>query len=275
MIFSDKFDPMFIVTPKLVNRYNNTKIIIAARAKKILTYFVLLVLVNWSCSAAPPNIIDKTASWKKITVVATNLTAIDNLVVSRAGDLYATQERRWFGKLIKISRQGDVEILLTGLNRADGLLLHQDKLYVTEEVDQGRVIEYDLRRKTVTNLMRINRPEGIDVLSTGELVISEDKNAGRLIKWSKKQGQQVLLSGLNRPEGVCVSSEQTIYIAETGSGRILRYVNGKLQPVLTHLNNPDQIECHQDGSLWISEDTDSGRLLRFKDGNLEIIAKQL
>lgn len=238
--------------------------------------FLLLSFSVFATSAwTQPTVTDVSHDWVLDKVLVTGLVGIDNIVLNRQGELYATQELRWIGKLVKIDRQGRVSNLMSGLNRPDGLLLYRNKLYLTEEVPNGRILEYDLNSGKVTTLFTAHKPEGIDSLKSGALVISEDKVGGALIQWSRSTGKRVLIKALDRPEGLCVDSQQSIFIAETASGRILRYKNGKVYPVLLNLNNPDQIECDADGSLWIAEDANPGRVLRFINGQLEVIAKKL
>lgn len=214
----------------------------------------------------------------KYRVAAQNLPGIDNLAMSPGGILYATQELpKGAGQVIQLLRGGEIKILVPGLDRPDGLLLRGKFLYVTEETAAGRVLEYDMSADKLRVLATLRHPEGIDMLPDGDLVVSEDVMNGRLLRVRRagNQAVEVLLGGLNRPEGLMVNSDGAVIFAETGTGRVLSFKNGKVSVVLHDLDEPDQVKMSPDGALWITEDVDNGRLLRFKDGTLGTVLSGL
>ena len=219
----------------------------------------------------------ETGSGWKYRVVAQNLPGVDNLVVDGEGSLYATQELpNGGGKVIQWHR-GKIKTIVVGLDRADGLLLHGKNLYITEETEGGRVLEYDLATKKQRTLATLHHPEGIDLLPDGDLVVSEDNINGRLMR-VPRQGRQpveVMLGGLNRPEGVAVTPDGAMVFAETETGRVLSYKEGDVTVLVDDLDEPDQVEFAPDGALWITEDVKTGRLLRLKNGTLETVLSGL
>lgn len=205
-------------------------------------------------------------------VFQSGLELVDNLAVTDAGVVYATLERGAAGgRLVRISH-GKVEVLLDGLDRADGLVADGDMLFVTEEVGTGRVLAFNRVSRVVQVLARLHKPEGIAILSGGDLLLAEDIENGRLLRLGKDGTLVVLAHGLNRPEGIRVASNGTIYIAETRTGRILRFRDGRVSVLLEGLHNPDQLALAADGSLWIAEDANPGRVLRYRHGSLEVMA---
>lgn len=216
------------------------------------------------------------AGWE-FRVEAQNLSSIDNLVMAEDGSVYATQENpRRTGKVIRLNR-GEITTVVSGLSRPDGLLLHGKSLFIVEETNNGRVLEYELSAKKLRTLAVLNYPEGIDMLPDGDLVVSEDTMKGRLLRVRRdgKQSAQVILGELKRPEGLVVGPDGVIVFAETATGRVLSYRNGEVNVVVDDLASPDQVEWAPDGALWITEDVDSGRLLRLKDGTIETILSGL
>ncbi|MHB8535881.1 MAG: NHL repeat-containing protein, partial [Sulfuricaulis sp.] len=200
----------------------------------------------------------------KYGVAVRDLPDIDNLVMARDGFLYATQELPpGEAKVIQI-RKGEIRTVISGLSRADGLLLHGKYFYITEETAQGRVLEFDLATKKLRVLASLNRPEGIDMLPDGDLVVSEDNINGRLLRVhrSGRKAYEVLFGGLNRPEGLAVRADGAVIFAETETGRVLSYRKGEVKVVVDDLDEPDQVEIAPDGALWITEDVRNGRLLR-------------
>lgn len=210
-------------------------------------------------------------------VAAQNLSSIDNLAMAGDGSLYATQELPFgAGKVIRLNR-GEIATVVSGLSRPDGLLLHEQKLFIVEETANGRVLEYDLSEKKLRTLAVLNHLEGIDMSPDGDLVVSEDTMEGRLLL-VRRDGQspaKVILDELKRPEGLIVRPDGSIVFAETATGRVLSYRNGEVNVVVDDLAEPDQVELAPDGALWITEDVDDGRLLRLRDGVIETVLSGL
>jgi len=106
-------------------------------------------------------------------------------------------------------------------------------------------------------------------------VVTEDHKHGRLLRLPAAGAPVVLLDKLNRPEGLSVGKDGAIYIAETATGRVRVYRNGKLHTVIDRLNEPDQVRLDAAGALWITEDAKPGRLVRYQDGKFEVIVSGL
>lgn len=218
---------------------------------------------------------DRSDSWQQ-AVFMQDLPNVDNILMDRTGDMYATLERsRGEGQLVRI-RDRRVEVLVEGLHRPDGLASGEGLLFVTEEVKKGRVLSYHLHSgETRVVAQELRMPEGIEVMNDGNLVVSEDRKDGTVLLLSMSGERKTLLQGLNRPEGLCRDRVGVLYIAITADGTIIR-LDGKHATVLiSGLNEPDQVECAEDGSIWITEDASPGRLLRYQSGRLELIRAML
>jgi sugar lactone lactonase YvrE len=236
---------------------------------------ILAVSAVASESAIPEQVVAE-SGWK-FRVAAENLPGIDNLVMAPDGSLYATQELpKGTGKVIRLQR-GEASVVASGFSRPDGLLLRGKLLFITEEIPEGRVLEFNLASKKQRVLATLHKPEGIDMLSDGDLVVSEDSINGRLLRVRRDGAKavEVILGGLNRPEGLVVKPDGTVIFAETATGRVLSYMSGEVNVVVDDLDEPDQVEIAPDGSLWITEDVNDARLLRIKDGALETVLSGL
>lgn len=208
-------------------------------------------------------------------VFQTELTRVDNLVLLPTGGLFATLELGHNeGQLVSI-HNGQVTILLEDLNRPDGLVLAGNKLIITEEVRQGRVLQYDLDSRKTSTLTVLDNPEGIVTLPGGDLLITEDLRDGRLLQLSPTRKLTVIASELSRPEGLSRGVDGIIYIAETGRGRVLAYQNSKIRIIAERLVEPDQLAIDKSGNLWIAEDADPGRILRVRNGKTEVMVQGL
>lgn len=225
--------------------------------------------------AIPPRVVAE-AGWE-YRVAAQDLPGIDNLAMAADGLLYATQELPpGAAKVIQL-HHGEINTVVSGLNRADGLLLHGKYLYITEGIPDGRVLEFNLSTKKLRVLATLHSPEGIDVFPNGDLVVSENTLSGRLLRVPRegRSAVGVIFGGLSRPEGVAVKPDDTVIFAEAETGRVLSYKDGAVDVVVEDLDEPDQVEMAPDGALWITEDVHDGRLLRLKDGALETVLSGL
>jgi len=208
-------------------------------------------------------------------VIADGLKKVDNVVLDQQGTIYVSLEAgKGEGQIVKLSKTG-ATLIQGGLNRPDGLFYHDKHLYLTEEVESGRIIRIGLETAKVTGLARLNRPEGIDRLSNGLLVIAEDAKPGRVLTLNPENGAMQVLGKLNRPEGLCVTDNDEIVVAETGAGRVLLVKDGRAKVLVKGLNEPDQVECGPNGVVWITEDAANGHLFFYKGGRVAIIAKGL
>ncbi len=215
-------------------------------------------------------------SWSHHQVVG-ELPKVDNIAVGRNGSLYVSLERSGRnGMVLRLDRDGSQHVVARGLRRPDGLALTDAHLFVTEEVERGRVIRIDLRNFKQTIVATLNMPEGIVVQADGGLIIAEDlKVGGRVVRVRPDGRVAALVVGLQRPEGLARSRDGALYVAETGTGRILTFTKSTKHIVLSGLDRPDQIAVAPDGALWITEDKERGRLLRWSEGRLQTIVSGL
>lgn len=205
-------------------------------------------------------------------VFADDLTRVDNIVVAPDRSLYVSLERKDGHGQIAHVRNGRSDIIMTGLRRPDGLYFSPPFLYVTEEVERGRVLRIDLQKHEQRVLAQLNKPEGIRPNVHGDLIISEDlAENGRIVSLSKTGRVTELASRLKKPEGLLVADDDSILFAESGAGRVVRITDGRRETVIDGLHSPDQIAMAPDGALWISEDRTRGKVYRYLNGRLETV----
>lgn len=233
-----------------------------------------LILAVFAPSISSATDIQPGSGWR-FRVYADNLPGADNIIVRRDGNVYATQSLAGKGRVVRFLRGGQTDLIVGGLESPRGLLIKKNFLYVTEQVDGGRILEIDLtenRRRVIENL---SNPEHIEKLPDGDLIVTENGIHGRLVRISAKNTVEVVTAGLNDPEGLAVGSDGTIYIGENGTGRVLAFKDGAMDVVIDDLDELGQIEFAADGALWLTEKGAPGRLLRLKDGALETVLSGL
>ncbi len=209
-------------------------------------------------------------------VFADGLKEVDNVRIDGNGAFYVTLERSERRDVVLKIAGGRRTIVVDGLSRADGLALSRNDLFVTEEVDDGRIVHVDLVTNRQRTVVRLARPEGIVMLDDGRLLVSEDRADGRIVIVSKDGDVETMRKGLNRPEGMALSLNGDLYVAETGRNRVVIVSKAGIRTVVKGIYQPDQLAVSRDGALWITEDVaDRGRLLRFADGKLQVVFEGL
>ncbi|MBC7162533.1 MAG: hypothetical protein H5U26_10565 [Immundisolibacter sp.] len=211
--------------------------------------------------------------WQLVDTI--DLPRPDSLALDKDGrPRYVTTQTRP-GRLLELTATGP-RVVFGDFGEPDGLLLGPGTVIVTEEEDDGRVMEYDLANATLRVLGRMNSPEGVLRRADGSLLVAQDQPQGHL--WLLREGAAPvsLVDGLDRPEGLCTLPDGRIGIAESGRGRILAWGPAGLQTLAGDLDGIDQLACGADGSLWaVISQNRSGELVRIKDGRRQVIARHL
>ncbi len=234
---------------------------------------LVTVLFVAPASAAETHSVQPGKAWRYR--VFANLVAVDDIVTCHDGSVYATQNlAEGDGRVVRL-RAGKAETIADDLANPRGLLVKKLFLYVTEQVNDGRVSRISLvngERRVIENLYN---PEHLAKLPDGDIVVTENGVNGRLMRLLKNGTVEIITGGLNSPDGLAVGRDGAILISESGTGRVLEYKDGVLNVVVDDLDEPGQIDVGPDGALWIVEQARPGRLLRLKDGALETILNGL
>jgi len=209
-------------------------------------------------------------------VFTENLDKVSALAFDRNGGLYATLEKRHGqGQLVHI-RHGRTSKILGNMDKPDGILLHGNTLYITNEAGSHALIVYE--SGTLRYLDGASRAEGIASAGPDKILVVEDKRQdGRLLRIDLATAEiEVLLTDLKEAEGVCQSPNGDIYYVEKASDRLSRYTGGRVSTITTGLVNPAFLNCLSDGSILITEDRKYfGRLLHYRQGAIDVLATHL
>ncbi|RME44377.1 MAG: hypothetical protein D6791_13325, partial [Chloroflexi bacterium] len=221
------------------------------------------------------------------TVYADGIPSADGLVFDQAGNLYVNSEvGAGNGKITRVAPDGSSTVLLSGLNRPDGITFDPatGHLYVSEETNPGRILQVDLDG-TLTVLISgsdARSPEGIDLDPlTGALTFAEDRNPGRVREYNFATGTITdRATGFQRSEGIDFDPAGRLYIAETVTGRIFRLLPDDTLEVFVpggFITEPDNVlwdPCSN--TLFVSEDASPGRILQVTgDGTVNTFATGL
>ena len=145
----------------------------------------------------------------------------EGIAVDRDGNFLVVEDRDP-GRLVKVMKNGDVEVLLNDLKKAEGVCTSETGHIYVAEKESGRIL---VLYNGVTKILLegLHKPGVVNCATDGNLWITEDKtNSGRLIHFQNKQ-MTIIASHLHNPQGVSFDSNGRLLLAEQGRGRILAF----------------------------------------------------
>jgi len=144
-------------------------------------------------------------------------------IADAGGDLLLiVEDLKEGGRLLRVNKKsGDIEVLLTNLNEAEGVCQGKNGFIYFVEKAANSVSRYKNGRVS-TLVEGLVNPGFLNCLDDGSILITEDRvNFGRLLKY--KDGEmEVIASRLQAPQSVIVAADGSLYVAEQRRNRILR-----------------------------------------------------
>ena len=209
-------------------------------------------------------------------IEADGLDNVAALAFDSNGALYATLERtRHLGELVRFTVTGR-EVVLSGLDKPDGLLWRGDTLFITSEIGDPGLTAFDGHATRAYH--GVQQGEGIALAADGRLLVVEDRETdGRLLRVDPDSGDiDVLHEPLANAEGVCASPDGGIWFVEKGASSLSHLTARGVQAIEGELVHPAFLNCLADGSILVTEDRNRfGRLIRYRDGRFETLIRNL
>lgn len=236
----------------------------------------LLSLVALHVLAAAAVFIHADRPWlqdgQRYEVYASGLSKVNNIAIAPDRSFYVSQELPdGKGRIVRL-KHGERTVVLRGLHSPDGLALTPTSLFVTEEIERGRVVRLNLASLEAELIATVNKPAGMNRSFDGSLVVSEGSTTeGRLVTVSMNGQVDMLVDGLSQPEGIALGRDGRLYVAERAKGRVLLVSPWGIRTIVRGLYSPDQLAIAADGALWITENDEAGRVLRFFEGRLQTV----
>lgn len=199
----------------------------------------------------------------EVQVLHTSVARAASLLPQADGSLLVSRELNGGkGSILRISAEGDREVLLEGLSKPDGMVAVDGGWAFSQEVG-GAPVSVS-RSGQVSTLFQGNNVQGL--YNDGEhlYAIEDRKGDGRLMRYNWRSGQlEVLRAGLTETEGLTRCNDGRLLYTEKSTGKIRALTTEGNDPVVVEgLRNPTFLLCDARG-LWISEDsTHRARLLR-------------
>lgn len=201
---------------------------------------------------------------------------VSALVREPQGALFISQEfADGQGTILRRSLDGQLEEVLHGLAKPDGLALYRDGVALSQE--GGHLPVLLLHGDRAEPLFSADSVESLS--SDGHYLYAiEDKKLGRLLRYDPANGEVVTLrDGLDEGEAVTVCADGRLFYTEKRKGWVKQWqASGADQLVQANLHQPGFLLCSADG-LWISEDsTHMARLLLLDPaGQLQVVLQHL
>lgn len=160
-----------------------------------------------------------------------------------------------------------MRVVASGLERPDNLALTGGRLYLTEELPdgKGRVLRLE-NRHTHTVLAGLNKPDGL--LAAGDvLYVTEEVPGGRVLRLAAGDEVPAELARLHNPEGIGLLPDGSLVVAEDiRSGRLVRVLaTGGTETLLAHLDRPEGVAVDSAGCVLYAE-TGRGSVSRWCGG---------
>lgn len=215
------------------------------------------------------------AGWE-VQVYRDEIPMVSALALDGQGGLYISQEiASGKGKILKLTPDGDLTEILSGLSKPDGQVIFRGGLVTGQE--GGKLPVLWLRNGQTETLFEGNGIEGI--ATDGQVLYAiEDARPGRLLRFTPDSGElSVLRDGLDDGEGVSLCADGRLFYTEKRQGWVKQWqAKGPDIVVADGLNAPGFVQCTTDG-LWITEDaTHMARVLLLDtSGQLQVILTHL
>lgn len=148
--------------------------------------------------------------------------AAEGIAAAGVGYLLVIEDRKDNGRLLRVNEQtGEVEVLLSGLNEAEGVC--QDSagdIYFVEK-PSNHLSRY--RNGVVSIIVEgLVKPALLNCMADGSILITEDRtNFGRLLRY-KNGVVKTMVTRLHSPQSVILGHDGSLYLAEQRRKRILR-----------------------------------------------------
>lgn len=196
-----------------------------------------------------------TGEIETISAKGGDITAPDDLAFGADGSLFATEVMD--GRVSVRDASGTTRVLRDDLPSANGITVHQDRLFVNECREGGRLFEMDLAGGEPRLILSdLPSPNAMEVGPDG-LLYFPVMNANQIWRVNPDGGEaEVVASDLGVPDSVKFDSDGTIVSTQVASGQVLRIdPRTGAQTVLATLT-PGLDNCaFVDGRLFVSNFT--------------------
>ncbi len=199
----------------------------------------------------------------ELTTLAEGVDRVSGLALAGDGSLYVTQEYQAPGGMVlRLSADHVRRVVLSGLDKPDGIFFDDGDLYVSQE---GGI--YPVRKVSPSGDQQSIGVEAANleqiwlVRDSDDLLLYgiEDRPLGNIVRYDFASGKsEVLARGIVEGEGVSVCPDGAIYYAEKEAGEINRLTaDGGKELLAGGLNKPGFVSCEAEG-VWVSEDANLG-----------------
>jgi len=194
----------------------------------------------------------------RVSRFAKGFSAPHDLAFDASGYLYVADTGA--NRVARVSPDGSVTTYITGLNAPVDLAFHPNGELFVCELYAGTVTAYKSAKKVKVVASSLDKPHGLAFDSTGATYINE-WSGNRIMKLNRK-GRLLPVAVVQDPVGIAIGKSGDLYVAQPQAGKVTRVkVDGTLITLIEGLNEPRDPAFDEAGNLFVAE-TGTGRILK-------------
>jgi len=194
----------------------------------------------------------------RVSRIAKGFSAPHDLAIDASGYLYVADTGA--GRVARVSQDGSVTTYITGLNAPVDLAFHPNGELFVCELYAGTVTAYKSAKKVKVVASSLDMPHGLAFDSAGVTYINE-WSGNRILKMDLK-GRLQPVAAVEGPVGVAIGKSGDLYVAQPQAGKVSRVkMDGTRITLIEGLNEPRDPAFDEAGNLFVAE-TGSGRILK-------------
>jgi glucose/arabinose dehydrogenase len=194
----------------------------------------------------------------RVSRFAKGFSAPHDLAFDASGNLYVADMGA--NRVARVSPEGSVTTYITGLTAPVDLAFHPNGELFVCDLRAGTVTAYQSQKKIRVVASGLKGPHGLAFDSAGNTYIN-DWSGNRVVK-ADRSGRVQTVVEVDGPVGVAIGKSGDLYVAQPQIGKVSRVkVGGVRISLIEGLNEPRDPTFDEAGNLFVAE-TGSGRILK-------------
>lgn len=194
----------------------------------------------------------------RVSRFAKGFSAPHDLAFDTSGILYVADMGA--NRVARVSPEGSVTTYIAGLNAPVDLAFHPNGELFVCELWAGSVTAYQSQKKIRVVASGLKGPHGLAFDSAGNTYIN-DWSGSRIMK-ADRSGRVQTVAEVAGPVGIAIGKSGDLYVAQPQDGKVTRVkMDGVRITLIEDLNEPRDPTFDGAGNLFVAE-TGSGRILK-------------
>jgi sugar lactone lactonase YvrE len=195
-----------------------------------------------------------------LVVLAENLPGPDDLILAPDGSLYISDVTD--GAVKRLTSDGQLQLILSGLNEPEGMILLPDGSLVIAEQGRNRLVRYDPQTNLVTSLLDLPNTtgrDGVDGIALDAktsnmltIIVPDSPNGNVLRVGIDGQNETVIARGFARPTGAWVEPDGSILVVDENANSLSRIRPDGTIEKIADLPIPDDVIEDDRGNIFVN-----------------------